>query len=109
MTDKDALDLKDQPAQEQADPEESSDKADLDDMLQLVGGVSSQLRWGGLLLGIGTIGLGLYLSRDYGTAFLIGGVILGVMIGGGLLAGASLAPGTIRRQVERQERRSQRH
>ena len=84
---------------------EDADREDLNDMMSLMSDASAQLKWGGVLLGLGILLGGLFLSREFGRGFLIGGAVLAALIGGGLALGSSLAPGAIKRQTERQDRR----
>ena len=88
-----------------AENEEESDREDLSDMLGLMSEASAQLKWSGLLLGLGILLGGLFLSREFGRGFLIGGAILAVLIGGGLAIGSALAPGAIKKQADKQDRR----
>ena len=75
------------------DQERREHQRDLEDGLELMTDARRMLRWGGVALGAFIALLGWYLSRDGGVWFLIGGVALGVLTGGGfacvgLLGGA---------------------
>ncbi|MBR0464434.1 MAG: hypothetical protein IJJ23_08645 [Clostridia bacterium] len=85
-----------------------ADREDLNEMIGLIGETASQVRWGGLILGLGTAIAGVFLSREFGSAFLIGGVLLGLILGGGLMFAGSFMPSVVSRQIEKQEKRAER-
>ncbi|MBQ8953314.1 MAG: hypothetical protein IJ048_04305 [Clostridia bacterium] len=89
---KDAPSSREVPAEDQ---ERADRQRDLEDGLELMADARRMLRGGGVALGVFIALLGWYLSREWGVWFLIGGVALGVLIGGGFafvgLLGGALA------------------
>ena len=77
------------PADEAEEAEKHERERELAEGLELMGDLRAVVRRGGLALGLVVALIGWYLSRDGGMWYLIGGVALGALIGGGAaLSGA---------------------
>ncbi|MBO4299753.1 MAG: hypothetical protein J5602_04910 [Clostridia bacterium] len=84
---------------DERDDREAQEKRDLDDQLELMAEARGTLRWGGVVLGIFIALVGWFFSREGGRWFLIGGVILGALVGGGLALTGALSGVLARKYV----------
>ena len=78
------------PQADDGDEEKRDHDRELTDGLELMAELRAMTRRGGLILGAILALFGWYLSREWGVWYLIGGVALGVLVGGGLAFSGAL-------------------
>ena len=78
------------PKAESGEQEKREHERDLADGLALMADLRAMMRRGGLILGGLIALLGWYFSREWGEWFLIGGVALGALVGGGMAFSGAL-------------------